>query len=56
MVQLKTTHKVRADVFLEPEINEKITNYAIKKQIPRSRIIEMAVKEYVERHKEEFEK
>jgi len=46
---------VRVDTFLESSLNDLLVRYCQKKEIPRARVIEKAVKEYLERHKEEFE-
>jgi len=51
---LRSTHKIRADVFLEPEINDRLKLYAEKYGVPRAKVIERAVKEFLENHKGEI--
>ncbi len=52
---IKEKRKVRADTFLEPDVNALLVRYAQMKEQPRAKIIEKAIKEFLERHKEELE-
>ncbi len=51
---LKEKRKIRTDTYIELDSYEKITKLAKKKELPRARIIEKAVEEYLERHKDEL--
>jgi len=50
---LKEKRKVRLDVLLDPEIDSKLYTHAKKKGITKTSIVEEALREYFERHKEQ---
>jgi len=50
---LKKERKVRVDTFIEPDLNEKLVEYANKHDVPRAKIVERALKEFFERHKDD---
>jgi len=53
---LKEKKKVRIDTFVSPEVDEQLTRLAKKREVYRARIIEAAILEYLERHKDELNK
>jgi len=52
---LKPNRKIRIDTFVEPDVYEMLIQIAKRKELPRARIIEKAIVEYLERHKKELE-
>ncbi len=47
--------KIRNYMFFEKDIHDTITKWAVLRGVTRTEIVKEALKEYIERHKKEYE-